>query len=101
VAVPGEEFTIARLRSGDTVTGELDIATVPLLSEQFEREKQEDLDAGLVVDLWKRVHRQQRPHVLQWAYSEHGEWLRIVLGAAATRLVDVTGLRDGLAIIEG
>jgi hypothetical protein len=39
--------------------------------------------------------------VLQWAYSEHGEWLRIVLGAAATRLVDVTGLRDGLALIEG
>jgi anti-anti-sigma regulatory factor len=48
-------LVITRLRSGDTVrvsvAGELDLASAPRLREQFEREKQEDLDAALLLNL--------------------------------------------------
>ena len=105
VVAPSDRFAITRLRSGDTVrvsvTGELDVATASLLREQFEREKQEDLDAALLVDLGDvRFIDSSGLHVLRWAYEQHGERLQIVLGNAASRLIDVTGFRDALPIID-
>jgi len=106
VAGPGDGFTITRLRSGDvvrvSVTGELDIATAPLLRKQFEREKQEDVDAALLVDLRELEFMDSSGlHLLEWAYSVHGERLRIVLGTAAARVVDAIALRDKLPIVDG
>jgi anti-anti-sigma factor len=91
VAASGDEFTITRLRSGSmvrvSVTGELDIATVRLLREQFEREKQEDLDAPLVVDLRRLEFMDSSALGVLWrADGEHCERLRIVLSAIAARL---------------
>jgi anti-anti-sigma factor len=92
-----------RLRSGDTVlalvTGELDVAGVPLLRARVEREKQ--ADAALVVDLRKLEFIDGSGlNVLLRGYCEQGERLRSVLGAVSARLVDVTGLRDKLSIID-
>jgi anti-anti-sigma factor len=105
VKAPGDGFAITRLRSGATVrvsvVGELDIATAPRLREQFEREKQEDLDAALLVDLQNVDFIDSGGlHLLQWAYDLHGNRLHIVLGTAAARLIDLTGLRDKLPIID-
>jgi anti-anti-sigma factor len=105
VAIPVDGFTITRLRSGDTVlvsvTGELDIATAARLRERFEREKREDVDAALVVDLRNVSFIDcSGLHVREWARGLHGERLRIVLGDAAARLVDLTGLHDTLPTID-
>lgn len=106
MAGPGDGFTITRLRSGDivrvSVVGALDIATAPLLRKQFECEKQEDIDAALLVDLRKLDFMDSCGlHLLEWAYSVHGERLRISLGTAAARLVDAVALRDKLPIVDG
>ena len=64
-------------------------------------EKQEDLDAALLVDLRDvEFIDTSGLHVLQWAYDQHGEQLQIVLGDAASRLIDVAGFRDRLPIVD-
>jgi anti-anti-sigma factor len=84
-----------------SVAGELDVATSPRLREQFEREKQEDIDAALLLDLRDvEFIDSSGLHVLQWAYDEHGQRLRIILGTAAARVVDLVGLRDMLPIVD-
>jgi anti-anti-sigma factor len=77
------------------------MATSPRLREQFEREQQEDLDAALLVDLRDvRFIDSSGLHVLRWAYEQHGERLQIVLGNAASRMIDLTGFRDTLPIVD-
>lgn len=105
MAVPGDGFEIIRLRSGGTVcvsvVGELDSATAPRLREQLEREKHEDVDALLVVDLRRLDFIDSSGlQLLVWACEEHGRRLQIVLGSAAGRLVDLTCLRDQLPVLD-
>ena len=83
------------------VAGELDLASAPVLYHQLVREQRDGADA-IVVDLSGVTFIDSSGlQALLAAHENDGERLRIILSPAASRLVDLAGLRDTLPIIEG
>jgi anti-sigma B factor antagonist len=98
------DFEIARERRGTTVrlavTGELDIATAPKLRELFAAERR-DGAALIVLDLAEVTFMDSSGlHAVIDAHEDGAGRLRIVLGPAAARVIDLTGARDRLPIVE-
>jgi anti-anti-sigma factor len=83
--------------------GELDIATTPLLERAFEEAVQGDA-AKIVVDLTKLAFMDSSGIDLLLRMTEacaDSDRLRIVNGSpAVVRVIDVTGVRDSLPIIN-
>jgi anti-sigma B factor antagonist len=101
---PGE-FAIDRRASGSTVrivcAGELDLASAPLLSEAWRREQRDGAEL-IVLDLEQVTFMDSSGlHVLVRAQREDAQRLRIILSRPAARVVDISGLRGTLPIVEG
>ena len=100
-----DTFAIVREQHGTTValvvTGELDIATVPQLDACYADEQRNGAEL-IVVDLAGVTFMDSTGlHTLLTAYQTEPERLRIILSPAAARVIDITGVRSRLPIIEG
>jgi anti-sigma B factor antagonist len=98
-------FAITHERLGTTVriaaSGELDIATSPLLREAVAREQRSGADV-ILVDLSDVTFMDSTGlHALLAVCQGRDQLLRVILGTAAARVVDITQLRDTLPIIQG
>jgi anti-sigma B factor antagonist len=104
---PRKPFSISSERTGlvhrITPVGELDLATVPKLREEFEAVFSDGDAEVIVVDLTKLDFIDSTGiHALleMNAVCEHTERLRIVNGSPpVVRLIDIAGVRDHLPII--
>jgi anti-anti-sigma factor len=98
-------FKIAREQYGTTVrvlvAGELDIATTPQLHAQLAHEQGNGATA-IVLDLSDVTFMDSTGlHALLSACDNDDQRLRIILSAAAARVIDIAALRDRLPIIDG
>jgi anti-anti-sigma factor len=98
-------FAITHERLGTTVriaaSGELDIATSPLLREACAREQRNGADV-ILVDLSDVTFMDSTGlHALLAACRGGDQRLRVILGTAAARVIDITELRDTMPIIQG
>jgi anti-sigma B factor antagonist len=98
-------FAISHQRLGTTVRiaacGELDIATSPLLRDACAREQRTGVDV-ILVDLSEVTFMDSTGLQTLLAVCREGDQLlRVILGTAAARVIDITQLRDTLPIIQG
>jgi anti-sigma B factor antagonist len=101
-------FEVRRERDGRThrlvPTGELDIATVPILERAFETVFSDGDAEVIVVDLTKLDFMDStgvRALLEMTAVCEHTNRLRIVNGSpSVVRVLDISGVRDRLPIIS-
>jgi len=97
------DFEIVREQHGTTVSlvvvGELDIATAPELRHLCAVELRNGSEL-ILIDLTNVTFMDSSGlHALIDAYENDAERLRIVLGPAAARVIDITGVRDRLPIV--
>jgi len=98
-------FAITHERLGTTLriaaSGELDIATSPLLREACAREQRSGADV-ILVDLSEGTFMDSTGlHALLTVCRGGDQLLRVILGTAAARVIDISQLRDTLPIIQG
>ena len=99
-------LTITREQHGTivwlTVFGELDLATAPQLRDAYARAQHDQPDVILIDLAGVTFIDSTGLHTLLDAHAgDHDERLRIMLGPAVARLIDIVNLRDHLPIIEG
>jgi anti-anti-sigma factor len=83
------------------VTGELDLANVPLLRDACSTAAADRRDGRLVLDLAGVTFIDSTGiHGLIDAYESHADRLRIITSPEVSRMLDVCGLRSRLPIVE-
>lgn len=99
------EFEIDREQHGTTVrlvvAGELDIATAPEFRERCARELGNGAQL-IVLDLSKVTFMDSSGlHALLGAHKNDSGRLRIIISPAVTRVIDISGVRGLLPIVQG
>lgn len=94
---------VVRVRTGTTlrivVSGEVDLATVPLLRDEIEQAAGRDLDI-IVLDFQHVTFMDSSGlHAILEAHEQLNGRLRIMPSPPVSRLFDIAKVRDGLTVI--